>query len=221
MPCNSWDGWWLDPKGADWAKNYQHNIAEAKKLMAAAGYADGLDADVHYPATGYPDGYYRHIQTALAMVKDAGFRPIIDAVNFNTDWRPKFADARGKFSGMSFIVDSGGVEPSTFLYLHYNAKGSLNHGYDPDGQSRFLGDPTLNDLTVKARLEQDEEKRKSIVHEIQKYEAKKVYFPRLGGGAKLFDLGWPALRGRWTWQDVTNRNYAHLWVDPEKAPLKA
>src|SRR5262249_30530110 len=40
-----WDGWWLDPKGKDLgdaAKNYQHNIAEAKKLMAAAGFPDGI-----------------------------------------------------------------------------------------------------------------------------------------------------------------------------------
>ena len=41
-------GWWLDPQGKDFgdnAKYYQHNIAEAKKLMSAAGFANGLRAD--------------------------------------------------------------------------------------------------------------------------------------------------------------------------------
>jgi ABC-type transport system substrate-binding protein len=226
LRLDMWTGYWIDPKGQDWAKAYKHDIAEAKKLLSAAGFPSGVDANVRYPATGYPNSYYQHIEVLLAMVPEAGFRTKIHTVNFNTEWRPQLADARGQFEGVSFIVDSGGEEPSNFLYLHYNVKGSLNHGYDPDGQNRKQGDPTLNDLTSKARLEFDEKKRKEIVAEIQKYEAKKIYFPRIAGGASSFSIAWPAYRGRQVWQGTTSRGTTASisttnWLDQTKAPFKA
>jgi peptide/nickel transport system substrate-binding protein len=224
LPHNVWTGWWQDPKGQDWAKFYKHDITEAKKLLTAAGYADGVQTNVRYPATGYPNTYYLYIDTILAMVPDAGFRTQIHTVNFGTEWRPQLADARGQFEGVSFILDSGGAEPANYLYLHYHIKGSLNHGYDPDGLNRREGDPTLNDLTTKGRLEFDEKKRMELASEIQKYEAKKVYFPRVAGGATAFSLAWPALRGRGVWQGTTSRGFgtssATNWLDPTKAPIK-
>ena len=43
-----WTGYWLDPQGPDFgdsAVNYQYDVAEAKKLLSAAGYPDGLDVE--------------------------------------------------------------------------------------------------------------------------------------------------------------------------------
>src|SRR6185369_3327001 len=41
LPGNYFSGWWLDPKGRDFGENakyFKRDLAEAKKLMAAAGY---------------------------------------------------------------------------------------------------------------------------------------------------------------------------------------
>ena len=49
--ADEYKGWWLDPKSKDFgpnAKYYQHDIAEAKKLIAAAG------ATVRIPVVAYP-----------------------------------------------------------------------------------------------------------------------------------------------------------------------
>jgi peptide/nickel transport system substrate-binding protein len=219
LPANMWEGWWLDPKGADWAPYYQNNVAEAKKLLAAAGFPNGVDANVRYPSSGYPDQYFKSIELILAMVQEAGFRTTQHTVNFNSEWRPQLADVRGRFEGTSFIVDSGGNEPASFLYLHYNGKGSLGHGFDPANPTNPNGDPTLNDLTTRARIEFDETKRRQIVHDIQKYEAKKIWFPKVAGGANSFDLAWPTVRGRNVWQGTTNRFFGYYWLDKTKAPL--
>src|SRR5262249_1593834 len=43
---NHWMGWWLDPKSKEFgpnAKYLQHDLTEAKKLLAAAGYNNGFD----------------------------------------------------------------------------------------------------------------------------------------------------------------------------------
>ena len=49
-------GLWLDPKGKDFganAKYFQHDLTEAKKLLAAAGYASGIKdvPPARWPAT--------------------------------------------------------------------------------------------------------------------------------------------------------------------------
>jgi peptide/nickel transport system substrate-binding protein len=44
-------GWWLDPKAKDFGPNaryLQHDIAEAKKLLAAAGYPNGFETISSY-----------------------------------------------------------------------------------------------------------------------------------------------------------------------------
>src|SRR5688572_10400029 len=112
LACSAWEGWWLDPKNADWAPFYKRNLAEAKKLLSAAGYPNGVDANVRYPGTGYPDQYFKSIELYMGMVQEAGFRPKQITVNFNSEWRPQLADARGQFEGVSFIVDSGSSEPA-------------------------------------------------------------------------------------------------------------
>jgi ABC-type transport system substrate-binding protein len=53
--AGAWKGWWLDPRGKDFGPNtkfFKNDIAEAKKLMAAAGLASGTDLDIYYVSPG-------------------------------------------------------------------------------------------------------------------------------------------------------------------------
>ena len=75
-----WLGYWLDPTDAKTfgpsSQYLQLNLAEAKKLMAAAGFADGADFDYVYDAENqYGDIYHQIAQLFSGMFRNGNFRP--------------------------------------------------------------------------------------------------------------------------------------------------
>jgi peptide/nickel transport system substrate-binding protein len=50
-----WKKWWIDPKDASFKEGqyYKFNLAEAKKLLAAAGHANGFKTEYHFTPTRY------------------------------------------------------------------------------------------------------------------------------------------------------------------------
>ena len=225
------EGWWLDPRGKDFGENakyYKHDVAEAKKLMSAAGFANGTDADAHYVLTNqYGRDFPNMVQVMLGMAQEAGLRLKTVPADYNIDWDPKYRAAKppGNFDGLAFINMTLSEEPGTWLFSVYNSKGDLFKGFDPDGKSNFGGDPAMEELTKKLKTEFDPQKRWAVAHDLQRLEAKKQYMTPLPGGASGFLLAWPALKnfrvhrgGSYPGPDPYLDPY--LWVDPTQAPLK-
>jgi len=131
--------------------------------------------------------------------------------NYFAEWFPRYHNqSNGTFSGVTISLSNLAEDPANYLFSYYNSRGTLRQG----------SDSTLDELTSKAVQEFDAKKRQSIVHEIQRYEGGKNFFPRLGGGTG-FSLGWPAVRNREVFRGGTARSQAisTLWLDPTKAPL--
>ena len=84
--------YWLDPKGPKFgpaAAYLQHNVAEAKKLLAAAGFEKGCELASHHIVTfDYGREFPKQIETLFGMAEDAGFKIRTEASDFNTSWRP-------------------------------------------------------------------------------------------------------------------------------------
>ena len=218
----AWEGWWLDPKSKDFGPNavyYQHNLAEAKKLLAAAGYANGLDVDSHHIVTNdYGADFPRQIEVMIGMAAEAGIRVKTVPANFQTDWRTVYSDARGKFPGIAFLNLSLITEAGTWVHTVYYSKSAAYKGFDVNGQTAGAGDPFLDDLSVKIRQEADTQKRWSLAHELQRYEAKKQYNTPFPGGASGFLLAWPVLSNYRVNRGAIDDLY--LWLDDSKAPKK-
>jgi peptide/nickel transport system substrate-binding protein len=105
------EGWWLDPKGKDFGPNsqyFQHNVAEAKKLMAAAGYPNGIqDLISNYVAGPELPGADQD-QALDGMVNDIGMRVKAHPVDYAKDYIPIYRDGHGQFEGWAYTSAGGG-----------------------------------------------------------------------------------------------------------------
>lgn len=227
---SDYKGWWLDPKGKDFGENakfYQHNIAEAKKLLAAAGFPNGVEVDSQESAgTNYGLAYHPQLEALQGMAAEAGFRFNRTQHQIGT-WNPDYRDSRGFFEGIAWRLTPRPAEPGDGLYALYNKNGSLNYGFDPDGKGLtskdgpFHGDPTLDDLTQKIRTEFDNNKRIQYAHEVQRYHGKMQYFQHAFASTSSFNVAWPVLRN---FSVFTGLAWGYLWqrywIDETQPPLR-
>jgi peptide/nickel transport system substrate-binding protein len=229
-----WDGWWLDPRGKDFganAKFFQHDIAEGKKLLAAAGYPSGFDVTAHYPTSGPQSTENPFENVVHGMNADIGIRVKIEHADYNTQYIPLYRDGQGQFEGETFQSIGGStfrlISPVAALAAQYWSKaGTSFKGFSTSGKNDKSGDPQLNSMIEKARLEHDTEKRRALTFDVQRYLAKAMYGLYFPGGATAFTMAWPALSNfrvhRIASRDITSTPWGtyRLWIDNEKAPFK-
>ena len=218
------DGWWLDPKGKDFgpnAKYFKLDIAEAKKLMAAAGYANGFETKSTMPGIEYPPGKYGEVIDG--MVAEIGIKTKINQVDYLTDYVPNFRDGHGQYEGWSFSSTQGGQSGNHAIGLlairFWSKGGGAFTGFSTNGRNDQSGDPQLNAMFEKVRVEPDVERQKAQVNDIQRYLAKANYGLNAPGVASLFLLAWPALMNFRVWQG--GRTHYRYWIDDTKPPFKS
>ena len=223
-------GWWLDPKDksvfGENAKYFQYNVPEAKKLLAAAGYPDGFELTIHYPdAPQFSATRSGNIEAFFSFLRDLGLTVIRNAqTDYTQDYIPNNLNASGAYEGVGWHAVVGGVphQVSPVLGLvaeHLPSSGTTFHGYSADGGTGMTGDPALNEILSKARLAQDVETAKSLVHEAQRYLGKTMWsITEPGGYARVFG-SWPAVQNTRVWQGQAQWEYYQIWLDDTKAPL--
>ncbi len=205
-------------------KYYKHDIAEAKKLLAAAGFASGMkDVPSIYITSGELGDLPKQSQVIEGMLLEGGIATKFTPVDYNTQYIPKYRDNVGKFDGILFKLSGGGAgknDPVGALSSEFWSKGGVTfYGFDADKKGDQSGDPQIDALIVKARVEQDVNKRKALVYDIQRSLAKSSYGILPPGVTTSFIMAWPAL-GNFRVYQGARLNYK-MWVDQTKAPFKA
>ncbi len=217
----SWAGWLLDPKSkSDYGaaqSNFVYDVAEAKKMVEAAGFTTPLEFVYNRSAPGptsFAQPIYDRMQIMEGMLDDSGvFKRKLNDLQWATEWLPQIRRAGGKFNGSSWGPDTTSFDTSWGAFYVYNPSGGYYEG----------GDDTLAKMALDIRKEFDVDKRKALVKQLQQYDAAHMFNQKLGV-ATGFALVWPIVRnvhvfrGGTNWMDITTGSDLNAWIDPTQPP---
>ena len=152
------------------ARYYKHDLAEAKRLMAAAGHPNGFPGTICFTTYG-SSILVDQAQLMLKYLKDIGIEARLDQKEYGAYFATCFV---GKFDSMGFGPQTTFFEPDSYLYSQYMPG-------EPRNQSH-VNDSVVADLIGRQRRTFDVGKRREIVHEIQRHLAKQQYYVSLPSG---------------------------------------
>jgi len=144
--------WAADPETAHF---YTHDVDKAKKLLADAGYANGIDV----PTWGWPDQASVQRQELFAtQFAEAGIRLKVTPVPPAQAMQNFFIDKKG----MAMLAPQGGLPDPSQIYERLFAGNALRNA----GKIELEGFRPLMDATVSTS---DPEERKQAFYALQRY----------------------------------------------------
>jgi ABC-type transport system substrate-binding protein len=155
------------------AKYYKFDPAEAKRLLAAAGYPNGFPGSVcftTYGSTVLVDA----MQLVLKYLKDVGIDAQLDQKEYGAYISTCFY---GKFDSMTYGPQTPYLEPDNFLFGQYYPDEVKNQSH--------IKDPVVADMLVRQRRTLDPAKRRDLIYDIQRHLAKQQYYVQMASGVYI------------------------------------
>jgi peptide/nickel transport system substrate-binding protein len=167
---------WLDPKSdshGESGRYFRHDPAEAKKLLAAAGFPNGFDAKYQYSVNVYGAIHNLVAEASAEFLNQIGVKTTIEAQDYNAKYYTQ--TYRGQFEGIAFGPETSFPEAGSYPIRQFTP--------NPLNKSR-ASDPMLEKLARDQQRELNEDKRRDIFYEIQKAHAAQMYLvpSSYGGG---------------------------------------
>jgi ABC-type transport system substrate-binding protein len=222
-----WGPAYLDPDnerefGAT-AKFLKMDIEESKKLLSAAGHANGIEFEWVYSSEQYGAEYIKSAQVMAGMFPAAGFRVKELSMPYQA-YQNKYSE--GTYWDFGGVVHRAGrAWPSIghFLSAFTNPAGSHYHGASVDGKNMDQGDAKLNDLVQKIIGEFDQKRQNDLIHEVTRYYTGQVYSISRPSNTPGYLLNWPVIgnlgvNSTFVGGAVTDP-WLNYWIDATKAPL--
>ncbi|MFQ5879107.1 MAG: ABC transporter substrate-binding protein [Dehalococcoidia bacterium] len=201
----------LDPRGpefqqADVAKWFKFDVAEAKRLMAAAGLAEGF-GPIRYHGSNvvHLGGSGKARWEAVGkMVEDIGIKPDFQLEDHPTVWIVR--TWRGETTGFGHWITGGKGVVFEFLRDTFSTQGYGHHG---------IADPTVDDFVLnKMKQARTLEERKQITTDFQIYMAQKMYMvPEVNDPSYVAWQPWVKNHHRQTWFDFHAETYPFSWLE--------
>jgi peptide/nickel transport system substrate-binding protein len=155
------------------ARYFKHNPAEAKRLLAAAGYPNGFSASLCFNSYG-STALVDTAQLILRHLKDVGIEAKLDQREYGAFIASCYF---GKFDSMTYGPQTPFLDPDNFIYgMHYPE--------ELKNQSH-VNDPIVTDLLVRQRRTADVAKRRELLAELQRHIAKQQYYIQLASAVTI------------------------------------
>jgi len=146
------------------AKNFGYDPKEARRLLAAAGYPNGFSGSVCWATYGSTI-VVDHAQLVVKYLKDVGIDARLDTKEYGAYISTCFY---GKFDSMAFGPQTPFLDGDNYLFGYYYPGEMKNQSH--------VNDPVVADMIVRQRRTLDPAKRREIIHDIQRYLARQVYY---------------------------------------------
>ena len=233
-----WDGWWIDPKNekefGSAAKWFKFDVPEAKKLLTAAGFPNGIDSELSYISQAfYGSDWQNRWEVLSGMWKEAGIRMKTHVTDYNTEHLPIYS-VGNLFKGVSASIASPTSHPILHLTQEFarvgapslrGAGGQPEPGY-VEGQPQPGIDPKLNEMAAKVRRELDPKKQVEQVKDYQKYLGDKMYDIPIPGYSYSYSLTWPFIMNLGVYRSWVatasgpQEGSLYLWLDRKHPKFK-
>jgi ABC-type transport system substrate-binding protein len=220
----------LNPRESSFGENakyFTRNIEEAKKLLSAAGYANGFSYTNHWPNTpAFGAAFPKQVAVIEAFNQEIGLKVSSDPLDYNLGYLPNYVTKRGQHEGVLIALGAVTSPDATdyFVWRYYSKSGATSGSIFGDiGSGAGEGDPKVDDFIEKAKAELDSKKQAAILGDLQRYLAGMCYTVGSPGNATEFDIAWPAVRNHQTFQQDSRSIfsfYHNWWIDDTQAPLK-
>ena len=153
---------------------YQYNPQEARRLLAEADFAKGLQTSLA-ATSGIGTDHLDAVQLIQRYLKDVGITAALKLQEFGAYVA---TTAQGKFEGLAY-----GRFP-----LAWNADRPFYNGYIRGDNMSHVNDPTFAAMFKAQRHTQDVEARKHIIFDMQRYAAEQQYYIYLN--SNMYTASW-------------------------------
>jgi len=185
----------------DGAKYFRYDPKEARRLLAEAGYPNGLKTQLTATA-GYGADLVDAVQLVLRYLKDVGIRAELKLQEYGAY---QATTIQGRFDGMTIGPFAVAWDPDDALYGPYAPEQPRNRGH--------ISDAKLTAMIKEQRRLRDLEARKKLIADIQRYIADQQYYVCLA--SPMYTGSWqPHVKNHAT--NVTfdyGSRVAALWLD--------